>query len=165
MNAQHFLFLLAATASLPCLGQNVQGTIIDLETGKPLRDVEILIDGSYSHKVRTDFKGTFVLPDTLRDVTLMRAGYEYRKLLRAELTDTIGLLPNYNKLHEIVVYGKDPGKHSPVLTLINGQLKAMENLPKGAGISCDLLSWLKVFEKGHVSQKEKQKRLKAIENY
>lgn len=165
MNARIAIALAAALMAAHCLGQTVQGTIVDMETGKPLRDVEILIDGSYSRKVRTDYKGTYLLPDSLRDVTLMLAGYEYRKMLRSELTDTIGLLPNYNKLREVVVYGKEPTKHMPVLALINGQLKKAEHLPKSAGVSCDLLSWLRVFEKGYVSEKKRKARLKAIENY
>lgn len=165
MNIRAILPLTALLLSAAARAQHFKGVVVDMETGRPLRGVEVLIDGSYTHKTTTDYTGTFTLTDSLREVTLLRQGYEHRIMLRSELTDTIALLPLYNKLNEVVIYGREPGKHMPLLTLVNGQLKEMKLLRPKTGISCDLLSWLKVFEKGHVSAKKRKERLDAIKDY
>ena len=156
------LLLAVATAGS---AQATRGVVIDLETRKPLGNVDIIINGSYVNKAKTNYKGEFTIVGTVSDLTFCRQGYEYRKMTLAELKDTIDLLPNYNKLNEVVVIGRKPGAHMPVLSLIDGQLKAAPKQPRTAVVEGDFLGWLRIFEKGHVSAKKRRERMKAIENY
>lgn len=159
------LILLLCGIRIGCMAQTTRGVVIDVETHKPLRDVEIIINGSYVNKANTDYKGEFFITGKVDNLTFCREGYEYRKMLATELKDTIDLLPNYNKLTEVLVIGRKPGVHMPVLSLIAGQLKAMPAPPRTSVAEGDFLGWLKVFEKGHVSAKKRRQRMKAIENY
>lgn len=157
------IFCMLTTATLS-FGQSVQGIVIDAETDKPLSDVDVIINGVYNNKTKTNYKGEFLINGNVESLTFSKQGYEYRTLTAGELKDTILLLPNFNKLNEVVIIGKKPGTHMPVLSLINGKLKEMKNKPKSL-VQGDFLSWLKVFEKGHVSAKKRKERMKAIENY
>lgn len=165
MSIHSYIIMLSmlSTATLS-FGQSVQGIVIDVETDKPLSNVDVIINGSYNNKIKTNYKGEFSVNGHVESLTFSKQGYEYRMLTLSELKDTIFLLPNFNKLNEVVVIGKKPGKHMPVLSLINGKLNEMKNPPK-ALVQGDFLSWLKVFEKGHVSAKKRRERMKAIENY
>lgn len=141
------------------------GTVIDMESHLPVKGVDVVVNGSYVNRDTTNYLGHFSIDGEVRDLTFIRQGYETRVMKREELTDTIELLPSFNRLDEVVIYGKMPGKHIPVLTLIEGQLKNMPKQPSAAVVGGDFLGWLKVFEKGHVSAKKRRERMKAIENY
>lgn len=160
-----YLLVLSVMATSSRGVAQVTGVVIDMETRKPLRDVGVVVNGSYAKKFTTDYRGCFFISGEVKDLTFVHAGYEKRVMKRSELTDTIALLPKFNRIDEVVIYGNMPGKHAPVLGLIDSQLKSMPKEPSKAVVSGDFLSWLKVFEKGHVSAKKRRERMKAIENY
>lgn len=148
----------------PSMAQ-VKGVVVDMETKIPVRGVDVIVDGSYVHRDTTDYAGRYSVVGDVRDLTFVRKGYETRVMNRGELSDTIELLPSYRRIDEVVVYGRMPGKHIPVLGLVQSDLQKMGKEPRpGGGASGDFLSWLKVFEKGHVSAKKRRERMKAIEN-
>lgn len=88
--------------------------VIDMETKVPLRDVCVKWGNGCS--VSTIWDGSFSLDsaiiardDTVRSensVRFSKPGYLGRELQFAELTDTIELLPAFNKLSEVVIWGK-----------------------------------------------------------
>ena len=83
--------------------------VVDMETGVPVRNVVVQY-GKGSECV-TIWDGS-VLLDTLVDgfrdgkIIMRRSGYMTRTLVYEELTDTINLLPSFNALGEVVIYGK-----------------------------------------------------------
>lgn len=163
-------FASATTAVLFCVSiapsmAQVKGVVVDMETKTPVRGVDVIVDGSYVRKDTTDYAGRYSVAGEVRDITFVKRGYETRVMKRGELADTIELLPSYRRIDEVVVYGKMPGKHIPLLGLVQKDLQAMGKEPRQASIGGDFLSWLKVFEKGHVSAKKRRERMKAIENY
>jgi len=85
------------------------------------------VNGSYKNKVTTDYTSAFAIDGIVRDVTLIKHGYEKRVLKAEEMTDTIEMLPNYNRIDEVVVYGKMLGKHIPVLDIVQKNIKSMAN--------------------------------------
>lgn len=150
--------------SLSAMGQTT-ATVIDMETHVPMRGVEVVVNGSYDGKVATNYTGAFAVDGKVNDITLIKRGYETRVLKAEELTDTIEMLPSYKRIDEVIVYGKMPGRHMPVVGMIKKDIKAMPKPSDAAVASGDFLAWLKVFEKGYVSKKKRRERMKAIENY
>ena len=82
--------------------------VTDAETGVPIRDVQIFVNGDDNNRIVTDYKGEFIVPDTAGNLTLCHRKYEKRLMDDKEFADTISLLPNYNHLNELVVKGKSP---------------------------------------------------------
>lgn len=129
-----------------------------------------MVNGSYVNKTTTNYQGRFNVAGDVRSLTFIRPGYETLMMNRGEVTDTILLLPSYHRINEVVVYGKLPGTDFSVATLIGNEMKNRLPDPNtSVGISVGgkdgMLSWLRVFEKGHVSEKKRRERMKAIENY
>lgn len=144
----------------------IVGTVIDMESHTPMKGVEVIVNGRYADKVVTDYTGRFTVAGDVKELTFIRQGYESLLLKKAELKDTIELLPSYNRVGEVIVYGKMPGKHIPMMAQLTKELKEMVLVPKGNQVaSGDFLGWLRVFEKGYVSAKKRKERMKAIENY
>lgn len=88
--------------------------VIDMETKVPLRDVKVVCgDTLYT----TKWDGSFALDSTLVSswkgdsttvvVEMSKPGYMTHRLTAAELTDTLELLPTFNKLSEVVVWGQN----------------------------------------------------------
>ena len=82
--------------------------VIDAETGVRIRDVQIFVNDNEENRIVTDYKGEFAIPDTARKLTMCHPKYEKRMMDAGEFADTISLLPNYNRLNELVVVGKRP---------------------------------------------------------
>lgn len=142
----------------------VVGTVIDMESHTPMKGVEVVVNGRYADKVMTDFQGHFTVNGVVNDLTFICQGYETLLLTKAQLKDTIQLLPSYDRVGEVIIYGKMPGKHIPMMAQLQKELKS---IPKtsNVGNGGDFLGWLRAFEKGHVSAKKRKERMKAIENY
>lgn len=161
------LTLAAVFGAAGTAGAQTRGVVVDMETGTPVKGVDIIVNGSYINKVTTDYRGGFYISGEVKDLTFIRSGFVTRVLNRSELKDTIDLLPAWQRLNEVVVYGKMPGRHMPVQSVISRQIKEM-NIPRtpSLGLGPDgMLSFLRVFEKGHVSEKKRRERMKAIEDY
>lgn len=166
MDKRLLLYALLMASSLAAIGQTVSGIVRDMETKKPIKDVEIIVNGSYANTVKTDYRGHFAIGDSVSCLTFIRYGYEKRMLTRAELTDTVEMLTGVNRVGEVVIYGKKPWTHMPVMDLVR---KEFGNAPKqpqtSIGGGFNFFSFLSVFEKGHVSAKKRRERMKALENY
>ncbi|WP_285822057.1 hypothetical protein [Xylanibacter muris] len=159
----HLLFLLMLSGiSTEIYGQTFRGVVIDLESRIPMRDVDVIIDDGL-RIVRTDWQGRFSADSVKAGLTFRRSGYIIRRVSLESFTDTIGLLPEYNRLSEVVVYGrarKDILKNMGLAMKIKAE-GAVAPKPSGK----DFLSFLNVFDRHYVSKKQRRKRMKAIENY
>lgn len=113
-------FLLCISAL--CTAQH-RYVVVDMETRVPQRDVMVSWDGD--NEARTLWDGSFTINEVTDSIVLYKPGYVTRimkpdELTRdqsrvdskaegceAQFTDTITLLPTFNKLGEVVIYGKD----------------------------------------------------------
>ena len=50
--------------------------VTDAETGVPIRDVQIFVNGDDNNRIVTDYKGEFIVPDTAGNLTLCHRKYE-----------------------------------------------------------------------------------------
>lgn len=129
-----------------------------METGVPQRDVRVRWDRN--HETHTIWDGSFKV-DSVRDsLEIFKYGYMIRKLKPEELTDTIGILPTYNKLSEVVVYGiYKPRRFGWTLKpLTKEEIAAMNS--KRPGVNVDIMGGI---EKLLTHKKRKrQKRVKKI---
>ena len=97
---------------LICTNANSQRriVIINMETGVPVRGVIVQYGATACDT--TIWDGSLLI-DTLaddcrsREITLRRSGYMTRTMTFEELTDTIDLLPSFNALTEVIVYGQN----------------------------------------------------------
>lgn len=84
-----------------------------METKVPLRDVVVKWRDGKSSK--TIWDGSFLIDseeDCMKDIVrLSKPGYLERVMPMCNLTDTIELLPSYNKLAEVVIWGKRRDKN------------------------------------------------------
>ena len=90
--------------------------VIDAETGVRIRDVQIFVNDNKANRIVTDYKGEFAIPDTARTLTMCHPKYEKRMMDAGEFTDSISLLPNYNRLNELVVIGRQPKISADIMT-------------------------------------------------
>lgn len=105
--------------------------VVNAETRVPIRDVVVFTDDK--QEIRTPWDGTFRLRDGYRRVDFMHPNYQRRYMLAGEVKgDTIGLLPNFYALREVVVYGRKGNKTEKMharLSKIDAQL--MQKVPAG----------------------------------
>lgn len=94
-------FLVLCSASF-CIAQH-RYVVVDMETGVPQREVRVRWNrGQETHSI---WDGSFTA-DSVRDsLEIFKPGYMTRIMKPEELTDTIGILPTFNKLSEVVIYG------------------------------------------------------------
>ena len=101
----HYTPLIIFLTCLSCFHVHAQHryVVVDMETGVPQRDVRVRWDRN--HETHTIWDGSFTV-DSVRDsLEIFKYGYMTRKMKTKELTDTIGILPTFNKLSEVVIYG------------------------------------------------------------
>lgn len=99
-----FILFSIATCLYPvCTKAQVRCVVIDKETGLPLRDVKAYTDkgGVFT----TDYQGRLAIDSVFSSATLVHESYLQRKVQRAELRDTLWLLPKAIRLDEVVVWG------------------------------------------------------------
>lgn len=132
--------------------------VTDMETGTPISDVTIIFNNIDSCRTKTEYTGIFTCPDSARTLTFKHSKYEGRMMDRHELKDTIELLPNMNRLNEVVIKGKRP-KISPFVMgpIKDAALSAPRQTATATFDVVDLFTWKK--------RKKTKKRIKAIENY
>ena len=83
--------------------------VINMETKVPVRNVVV----KYGKDTQscTIWDGSFMLDSLLTDtctqpIVLSRSGFLTLTLTASELTDTIEMLPSFNALTEVIIYGK-----------------------------------------------------------
>lgn len=133
--------------------------VVDMETGVPQRDVRVRWDNN--HVTHTIWDGSFNV-DSVRDsIEIMKYGYMTRIMTSEQLTDTIGLIPTFNKLTEVVVWGKyKPGWTLKPLT--KEEIAAMTS-GSGIGISVDVMGGIEKLLNRKRRKREKKIRKELVE--
>lgn len=147
-----------------------------METKVPLRDVSVRWDRN--KEVSTLWDGSFTLDsiatDTARTdtcdertITLSKPGYLERVMQISQITDTIELLPAFNKISEVVVWGKY--KPRTMTFSLNGtsQDKLADAKAPSAGASIGVGDIMLGIENLiNYKKRKRQKRVKEVlENY
>lgn len=115
--------------------------VVDMETGVPQREVRIRWDKK--HETHSIWDGSFYMDDVRGSVEIFKPGYMTRIMKPEELTDTIGILPTFNKLGEVVIIGKyKPRKFGWTLKPITKEEIAMMYCDK-QGINLDIIGGIK----------------------
>lgn len=151
----------AMTAAMLCCtlcAAQKRYVVRDMETKTPLRGVTVIFNGIDSCRTVTDYTGTFAAPDTARTFKLKHPKYEQRMMEQPEMTDTVELLPNMNKLNEVVIRGKKRNISPEILG--GAKMAAMTAPRQAATVNFDLMDLLT-----YKKRKKTRKRIKAIENY
>lgn len=143
-----------------------------METKVPLRDVNIkwdrdkqvstLWDGSFTlDSIATDTARTDTCDE--RTITLSKPGYLERVMQISQLTDTIELLPAFNKLSEVVVWGKY--KPRTITFSLSGMPQELPHPSAGASVGVgDIM--LGIENLINYKKRKRQKRVKEVlENY
>lgn len=153
------VFLMVTAWICTCAAAQRRVVVRDMETLTPLKDVQVFVDGKTDRRLVTDYKGEFEIPDTIRSLLLCHKQYERRLLDSCEIGDTIDLLPNMNKMDEVIVWGHRHPQISPDIMGMSQSIKAeMAGMPKPSG-----MDFLSIFE--WKKKKKQRKRKEAIENY
>lgn len=158
---------------LLCVQVNAQQrfVVIDMETKVPLRDVRVRWGAG--REIATAWDGSCLMDTTAircsaeRDsaevhIHLTKPGYLERNMLLSQLTDTIELLPSFNKLTEVVVWGKKREKNTISFTL-KMPTKEDIGLAKGAagsGVNVDIMGGIENL----LTHKKRKFRKKVKEN-
>lgn len=145
-----------------------QLVVVDMETGVPLRNVEVSTDDG--QHMRTPWNGVFCLRNGYKRVDLACPNYQSRYLFPDEVKgDTIGLLPNLNALREVIVYGQRRDKTAAInahLNKVDAQL--MQKIPVGFD-PLALVGWAIgkiVGPKGpSKAERQRQKQQALLDNY
>lgn len=102
-----FKTLLAAAITVgavtPASAQH-HGIIANAETGVPLRDATIYTDRGET--AVTDWQGAYAIDSTFLSATIVKSDFVSLTVEAAEMGDTLYLLPKFNTLAEVVVWGK-----------------------------------------------------------
>lgn len=137
------------------------GIFIDLQTHLPVPDVQIRTNTGYARL--SDKAGRFSLSIPFSSITITHTSYVMRVLNKEEMKDTIYLLPKSININEVTILGRKP-RVTFSLNALSGKTDPRIG-PAKSPSGMNFLGWLSIFEKGHVSKKEREKRRKAIENY
>lgn len=150
--ALYFIHLITCVFCYHAYAQN-RYVVVDMETGVPQRDVRVRWDNN--HVTHTIWDGSFNV-DSVRDsIEIMKYGYMTRIMASEQLTDTIGIIPTFNKLTEVVVWGKyKPGWTLKPLT--KEEIAAMTS-SAGIGISVDVMGGIE-----KLLNRKRRKREKKI---
>ncbi len=151
------LLLLVFAFIAGTLRAQVNGVVVDIETGLPVRNVKVYTN---TNKVATtDWSGHFQLPYGFQSITLSNSNYLQRVMDREELTDTIALLPMAHMLEGVTIWGRRPN-YSNRFGMNKMDLKLAAPHPAG-------LNLLDLFGKLFTSKKEKQhdKLMDVLEKY
>ena len=157
----HYTPLIIFLTCLSCFHVHAQHryVVVDMETGVPQRDVRVRWDRN--HETHTIWDGSFTV-DSVRDsLEIFKYGYMTRKMKTKELTDTIGILPTFNKLSEVVIYGiYKPRKFGWTLKPITKEEIAAMNC-KRLGVNVDVIGGIKKLftRKKRKRQRQMQKTL------
>jgi hypothetical protein len=159
---QIIIFTLLNTACAVKTTAQVHGVIADMETHKPIRGAKIYTNRNQSFS--TNYTGHYSLPENFTSATVTHPSYLRRMVKKAEIGDTIFLLPY--TLKEVVVYGKKRDTSSGLdLNFSSDILEDPLTKPRKPS-NKDLLGWMKAFNgRHHPSKKEREKNEKIWKEY
>lgn len=142
---------------IPVAVAQKRGVIINMETGDPVRDVKIYTNTNKT--ATTDWRGQYYLKDYFTSVTISHPNYLSLTLNLYEMGDTIELLPRFNTLEEVVVYGRRPMTFDAKRATRDARDYYTPNV---GGFSFDLFS---LFRRGGLNKKEREKHDEIIRTY
>lgn len=122
------------------------GVVVHMETGVPMRDVVVMTNTG--ERACSDYRGHFQLTKPFTSLTLSHSGFVPLSLERSQMSDTLALMPQFNTLEEVTVWGK--GRH------VEDKAVEMPSYIRGfkGPSGCDFLS---IFQK-HVGLNAKQRK-------
>lgn len=157
----HVLTLLLLLALLPlAAGAQHRGIIASAESGLPLRDC--IVYANTGETDTTQWTGEYALSSNFTSVTIVKSDFLSYTLERSEMTDTLYLLPKFNTLAEVTVWGR----HRPISksAISSWQPSFIPNTPATGGIGG--LNILGIFEPRHgLSKKQQEKHDEVIHGY
>lgn len=158
--AQFYLSVITLLALNQCVCKaQTTGIVLDIETRSPIANVKIYTDNNKIYNTGRD--GRFAIPIAFGSISVTHNNYIRRVFNRKEMQDTIFLLPKSITVNEVIITAKAPRISPDIMKSIKKSAFETGQTPSGM----DFLGWLRIFEKGYVSKKERAKRRKAIENY
>ena len=104
--SRYSLPLLALLVTIQAHAQH-GGVVVHMETGVPLRDVVVMTNTG--ERAKSDYRGQFQLTKPFTSLTLSHSGFVPLSLERSQMSDTLALMPQFNTLEEVTVWGK--GRH------------------------------------------------------
>jgi len=151
------IFLLMFSALQSAMAQK-RGVIVNMETGVPIRDAKIYTNTNKTFT--TDWRGQYSIKDYFTSATITHQNYLSLTLNLYEMGDTIELLPRFNTLEEVVVYGSKPMTFDVKRATRDARDYYTPNV---GGFSFDFFS---LFHKRRgLSSKEKEKHDEIIRTY
>lgn len=137
-----------------------KGVIASAETGLPLRDCTIYTNNGQSYT--TLWTGEYDITMPFQSVTIVKPNYMSYTLELSEMADTIYLLPRFNTLAEVTVWGKR--RRFSKNAVSSWQPSYVPNTPATGGVGG--LDILGIFEpKRGMSSKDKEKHEQVIREY
>lgn len=100
-----FIAAAAARAQLTANPQPLLTAVVgNAETGVPMREVAIYTNTGKTYT--TNWRGEAAIMSPFKSATIVKADFVSLTLDFSEMSDTIWLLPRFNTLSEVVVWGK-----------------------------------------------------------
>lgn len=135
-----------------------RGVIISMDTKVPLRNVKIYTNNNIN--TSTNYRGEFYIPYAFESLTLSHPDYVSLTLANYEMNDTIELLPRFNTLSEVVIWGKS---HKMGFDAKRATIDARDYYTPLPGFNFDFFS---IFKRKHgLNAEERRKHKEIIENY
>ena len=122
------VFLLFGMQWLPAQYSDIQGRVVDGETGEPLSGVNVYVEKNPSKGTSTDITGYFKLTGIRKNAVIVFSslGYETKKIKAAEIPSIIALAPKADQLDQVVLTASgSPEKRKEVPVSIS-QISAVE---------------------------------------
>lgn len=139
-----------------------RGVVINMETGFPLANVQIFTNTNT--KVLTDYQGRFFIPTSFKSVTFSKSHFVALSMTSSQMGDTISLLPKFNTLEEVVVWGKRP-KIAPQAMKATPNYPVF-NPPTSSGLTFDFGKVVQMFRRRvGLTAKQREKHDWIIKNY
>lgn len=154
-------FLIITTTTLISLHVNAQGrcVIVDKETGTPIKDVKAYTDKN--DEFTTDYRGVLIINKPFDSATLAHPKYLSRKVDKAELNDTVWLLPKAIRLDEVVVWGVKRSPMDAMMGSLQAQLAAEAAMhPPVVGFD-----FFQMFRKKPLNKKARKKNEKLLKEW
>lgn len=155
---RHLLLIVLSAWVCGAMGQR-RIVVYDIETRTPIRKVLVWADMHLADS--TDYQGHASLPDKFDTLMISKPGYIALRIPARSVRDSIPLLPRFNSISEVVVYGDDRArKLQSVMERWTKEQKTEYALrhPK-TGISFDLGT---LFDFRGRRARKRQKRLEQI---
>ena len=132
--------------------------VVDKETGTPIRDVNLTTDKGGLRQ--SNYRGQIAVEGDFKSATLSHASYLTRVVERAELKDTLWLLPRENRLSEVVVWGKNKQGINAIVASAVADLSAYA--PPQNGVSFD---FAELIRKKPLSRKARKKNKELLRDW